>query len=862
MEKRQEMEEDKMKSKHITCDLFWVGNLDPDLRIFDIIMYTKFGTTYNSYVLKCGDKIVLFESSKLKCYDEYLEKVREVTEIEKIDYLVVDHTEPDHSGSIEKLLEINPGMKIVASQTAINFLKEICNKDFLSVPVKDGDIMRIGNKTLRFFSVPNLHWPDTIYTYIVEEKTLVTCDSFGSHYSSEGITNDKIENYDNYMEALRYYYDCIMGPFKPFVLKAIDKIRALDIEIICPGHGPVLTHEPRKIVDLYEEWSTVVNPNKKKTVVIPYVSAYGYTTALAESIADGIRAAGDIDVHLHDIVGADAEKMAVVMEDIGFADGILFGTPTIVGEALKPIWDITTSMFAGVHGDKLASAFGSYGWSGEGVGHITERLKQLKMKIYDEEGFRVKFKPSHIQLRDAFEFGYGFGLSVLSGKIVKPGQKGGLKRWKCLTCGEIVVGENPPDACPVCGVGPDKFIEVEMETINFSADTMEKIIIIGNGGAGMSACQAIRARNRTCSIEIISRENVISYNRPMLTKGILSNFEMQTLFIKPFDWYAANNVKLTLATEVVGINAEEKTITLQNGDVKSYDKLILATGAECFVPPFKGKEKEGVFTVRNLSDVNKLRDYCESGIKEAVIIGGGVLGLETAWELRKGGLDVTVLETDKIIMGKQLDTRGAMIMKQIIDNAGIKFITSAIVEEISGDAAVESVRLQDGTELPAGLVVISTGVKPNTLLGELCGAEVGRSIRINGKAETGIKDIYACGDCAEYEGMNFAIWPQALEMGKVAGANAAGDNLEYKAVTPAVTFNGMNTELFSIGDNGKDPNKKYKTMQYADEEGLIYKKLYFLNGRFCGGILIGDTDKQAELVNAYEEKRSIHKMSL
>jgi NADH oxidase (H2O-forming) len=851
-----------MKTKQITKDLYWVGNLDPELRIFDIIMYTKFGTTYNSYILKCGERTVLFEASKAKCRDEYIEKIREIAPVESIDYLVVDHTEPDHTGAIESLLEINPRIKIIGTATALGFLREICNRDLSGVPVKDGDVIAIGDKKLRFFTVPNLHWPDTMYTYIEEEKTLVTCDSFGSHYSCEGITNDKIENQDNYMEALRYYYDCIMGPFKPYMLKAIDKIKGLDIDIICPGHGPVLTHEPLKIVELYREWSTVINPNPKKTVVIPYVAAYGYTKQLADKIAEGIRASGDIDVKLYDIEGADAALLAQVMSDIGFADGILFGTPTVVGEALKPIWDITTSMFAGVHGGKIAGAFGSYGWSGEGVPNIIGRLKQLRMKIYDENGFRVKFKPSPAQLRDAFEFGYGFGNSVLAGKIVAPEKSGVVRSWKCLVCGEIIQSDRPPQICPVCGVRTEQFIEIDTEIVNFRNDNFEKVIIIGNGAAGIAACEAIRARNKTCPIEMISKENVISYNRPMLTKGILSRFEMQTLFIKPYDWYAANNVKLTLAAEVVDIDVCGREVILKSGEKKRYDKLIIAAGAECFVPPMPGEDKAGVFTLRTLEDVNALREYAEKGVRQAVVIGGGVLGLETAWELKKYGLEVTVAESGAEIMGRQLDKKGSEFMGAAIAKAGIDAITSASVAEILGAGAVEGVRLADGREISAQLIVISAGVCPNTKMGELIGAKTGRSIIVNERAETGIENIYACGDCAEYNGINYAIWSQALEMGRVAGANAVGDSLVYKPVIPSSTFHGMNTEVFSIGDIGREPDKKYKTMEYCDEECLIYKKLYFLNGRFCGGILIGDIKKQAELVKAYEERTSISKMAL
>lgn len=437
-----------------------------------------------------------------------------------------------------------------------------------------------------------------------------------------------------------------------------------------------------------------------------------------------------------------------------------------------------------------------------------------------------------------------------------------MKTWKCITCGEIVKSETRPEFCPVCGVTSDKFVEVETEAITFTSTGADKIIIVGNGGAGMSACLAVRDRNKTCPIELISRENVISYNRPILTKGILSEFDIKTLFMKPYEWYGENNVKLTLATEVVDVNAAEKTITLADGAVRHYDKLIIATGAECFIPPFRNVDKAGVFSIRSLENVNDLRDYFQAGVKQAVVSGGGVLGLEAAWELKKAGLDVSVIQSSEHIMNKQLDSKGSEMMANIMKKAGVGVITGGRVEEILGADTVTGVRLEDGREIPAQLVIISTGIRQNTLLGSCSGAEVTRSIVVNERMETGVRDIYACGDCAEYEGKNFAIWPQAIEMGRIAGANAVGDRIEYKTITPAVTFNGMNTDIFSIGDIGKDADRKYETMEHCDDEALTYEKLYFHNGHFCGGILIGDTGKQAELVDAYEEKRSIKEMSL
>jgi len=632
-----------MKRVEIRKDWYWVGNLNPELRVFDVIMETEFGTSYNAYILKGSEKTVLFEATKLKFYDEFVEKVQSIVPIEQIDYLVVSHTEPDHTGVIEKLLDIHPGLKIVASPTGIGFMKEICNRDFTEIAVKDGDEISLGNKTLRFIHAPNLHWPDTIFTYVPEDKTLVTCDAFGAHFSFDGITNDKLAaagQEENYFKAMRYYFDTIMKPFKSFLLKGIAKIEDLEIETICLGHGPVLVKDPWKNVELYKQWALESNPNTKKTVIIPYVSAYGYTGEIAKKIEEGIRAAGDIDVRSYDMVDADSKK---VLDELYWADGILFGTPTIVGDALKPIWDLTTSMLARTHGGKIASAFGSYGWSGEGVPNIIQRLSQLRMKVY-EKGLRIKFKPNEAQLQEAYEFGYNFGKSVLAGKIVDPVKPADdtKRKWKCIVCGEVVEGPKPPEACPVCGVGPDQFVELKSSDTEFKSSKEEKIIIIGNGAAGTAACVEIRKRNPVADIEIISSEEVLGYNRPMLTKGILSKMDSPHFYIKPESWYKENNIKVTLGTTVTEINTEEKTLTLSNGETRTYGKLILATGARSNVPAMDGVDLEGVFAIRSLKDVERLQAYLPK-VKEVVVVGGGVLGLEAAWEIRKAGKDVTII---------------------------------------------------------------------------------------------------------------------------------------------------------------------------------------------------------------------------
>ena len=383
-------------------DIFWVGALDFDIRVFDVVMYTEYGTTYNSYVVKGSEKTALIEAAKGKFFDEHLERLNDITVPEKIDYLVVNHTEPDHTGAIEKLLDINPDMTIIGSAFAIKFLKEITNKDFNSKIVKDGDEVSLGNKTLTFLSVPFLHWPDSMYTYIKEDKTLFTCDSFGCHYCDEKVFNDLIEG--DFLDAYKYYFDCIMGPFKEYVQKALDRIKDLEIETICPGHGPVLRTDLDKYIEYYREWS---KNDKVDEVVVGYVSAYGYTKTLAEEVAKGVEEAG-IKAKLYDLETADKTE---VLTNIGVAKGLLIGTPTIADDTLPPVWEILISLNANVHKGLKAGVFGSYGWNGTGITNVEGRFKQLKFKM-PLEPLKIPFNPSLEQKEQAYNFGKEFANNI------------------------------------------------------------------------------------------------------------------------------------------------------------------------------------------------------------------------------------------------------------------------------------------------------------------------------------------------------------------------------------------------------------------------------------------------------------------
>lgn len=834
------------KTLELKKNIYWTGILDKDLKVFDIIMETEFGTSYNSYLVKGSEKTALIETAKVKFFDEYINELKQLTDISEIDYIIVNHTEPDHAGSVEKLLELNPRIKVVGTTVAVNFLKNIVNHDFTSIMVKENDTLSLGDKTFRFMALPNLHWPDTMYTYLEEDCVLFPCDSFGSHYSFDGILLSKVTDNEGYMRAAKYYFDNILGPFRPFVQKALNRIKNLRIDMICTGHGPVIDCRIDELVNIYREWSEIKNPNERMTVVIPYVSAYGYTGELAEKIEKGIRESGNIDVKSYDLVEVPLDK---VITEIGYADGLLLGTPTILGEALKPLWDLTTSMYPVTHGGKLASAFGSYGWSGEGVPHLLERLKQLRMKVV--EGLQVKLKPSETELAAAYEYGYNFGC-ILQGKENEKTASARKKLVKCLVCGEIF--EEGALVCPVCGVGPENFVPVEDTGTDYQKNTREIFLILGNGAAGVNAAEAIRNRNKTASIVMVTKESLLGYNRPMLTKSMIADFDPSQILIHNEDWYQERNIFNIFDRTVVSLDIKEREAVFEDGIKLKYDKLIYALGAESFRPLIAGSDKNEVIAIRSVQDVERVKALLPSA-ENAVVIGGGVLGLEAAWELSRSGCQVVVLETADRLMARQLDAKSSAVLKDIVSEKGIEVRCGVNTASIDGNGRVTGVTLEGGEEISADLVIFSCGIRANSKIAMEAGIAVDRGIIVDERMQTNIQGIYACGDCAQFNGINYGIWPEAVEMGKAAGANAAGEELAYHTVSPAITFHGMDTFLYAVGDTGNDPDKKYKTVEIEEAGKKILEKYYFIKGRLEGAVIIGDSRKTASVTKNVEEHR-------
>ena len=364
-----------MQAVKIDQDLYWVGVQDPDLKIFDVIMTTQYGTSYNSYFVRGEKACAVIEGVKAGFFEDWRARLEGAgADVTKIDYLILNHTEPDHTGAIRELLEVSPQTTIVCSRAASMLIKEIVNAPLQIKVVGDGDSLDLDGITLEFIAAPFLHWPDSMFTYIPERKALISGDVFGFHHHWPGVVEGAMPATE-LLSTQKYYFDIIMSPFKNYVLDACEKVRKLDISVICPSHGPVLDKDPWGAVERYEEWA---KPERRegKSVFVGHVSCYGFTAKLAQAIVQQLKSEG-VDAVVQDVSVIPAVEAAATAMD---ADAVIMGSPTLNRDALEPVWAVLSILSAiGCRG-KIGAAFGSYGWSGEATKFIIERMEQLGMK--------------------------------------------------------------------------------------------------------------------------------------------------------------------------------------------------------------------------------------------------------------------------------------------------------------------------------------------------------------------------------------------------------------------------------------------------------------------------------------------------
>lgn len=400
-----------MSARKITNSISSVGVLNPIMRIFDVVMKTDYGTTYNSFIVKGANKTALIETCHLTYWEQYFSNIKEVCEPETIDYIILNHCEPDHSGVLAKLMEHCPNAEIIASQAGGIYLKDITNVPDLKVRVvKDGDSIDLGGKELKFINAPFLHWPDSMFTWCEAESALFSCDFFGCHYCEPHDFDYNIAYRSKYENALLGYYTAIFGPFPSYVQSGLAKISGLSPKYICTSHGPILTSEGLfpHVKELYTKWSEM-HKNAVKTIPIFYCSAYGNTGLIAKALKKGIIGViPDADVTIYDINDHPMSELQAVLNR---SDAFAVGSPTINADAVAPVWNLLSHVDAIGNRKKPALVFGSFGWSGEAVPNLTARLTGLKSAVFGE-GLKVKFVPSASDLEKASELGAEFAKSI------------------------------------------------------------------------------------------------------------------------------------------------------------------------------------------------------------------------------------------------------------------------------------------------------------------------------------------------------------------------------------------------------------------------------------------------------------------
>ncbi len=320
---------------------------------------------------------------------------------------------------------------------------------------------------------------------------------------------------------------------------------------------------------------------------------------------------------------------------------------------------------------------------------------------------------------------------------------------------------------------------------------MTRYFILGGGIAALSAAKAIRENDQSGLIVMFSGESSLPYYRPALTKQLLTDISAEDIAVKKPAWYDAPGRDIVTLTgrTVSAIDLEKKTVTLRDGNVFTWDKLVYALGARCFIPPFEGSERPNVIAVRDVKDAARVRQLAKSA-KNAVVIGGGVLGLEAAWSLHQGGLSVSVVEFDARVMARQVDADTSEQIARAMKDHGVNLYTCASAAKLDD----HGLHLKDGRTLPADLVIVSAGIRANAEIAAAAGIRVDRKIIVDEHMQTSAPDVYAAGDCAVF-GVSYGLWPEAKEMGRVAGVNAAGGDAVYQPQTPPVHFSGFELDI-------------------------------------------------------------------
>lgn len=394
-----------MPKVEIKNNIFWTGAIDWKVRNFHGHTYsTQRGTTYNSYLV-VDEKIALIDTVYGPFSGEFIERIKAIIDPAKIDYIIVNHLEPDHTGALPEIMKLCPQAQLFGTAKAKEGLYRHFYQDWNFKVVKSGDKLNLGKRSLTFLEAPMIHWPDSMFTYCPQEEILFPNDAFGQHYASAERFDDQVDDYIVMDEAVKYYAN-ILWPLGSVILKKIEEVQKMNIpiKIIAPSHGIIWRKSPRKIIDAYLSWSK--NETNPKVVII-YETMYGATEKMARKMAEGLSDSG-ILAGIFNISKSDRTE---VIKEMFEAKGYLIGSSTHDNDILPNIAGFLEFLKGLRPKNRIAAAFGSYGWAGGAVKSIENIINQAGITL-SQPGLAVQYNPSETDLRQCFEFGKNFAQGI------------------------------------------------------------------------------------------------------------------------------------------------------------------------------------------------------------------------------------------------------------------------------------------------------------------------------------------------------------------------------------------------------------------------------------------------------------------
>lgn len=760
----------------VKSNITWVGKQDWELREFHGAEYsTHKGSSYNSYLVQ-EEKVALIDTVWTPYAQEFIDNLEREIDLDKIDYIIANHAEIDHSGALPALMARIPNTPIYCTENGVKSLRGHFHKDWNFKVVKTGDTLDLGNgKQLVFVEAPMLHWPDSMMTYLTEDAVLFSNDAFGQHYASEQMFNDLVDQNELHEECLKYYAN-ILTPFSHLVTAKIQEVLSfnLPLDMICTSHGIIWRDNPAQIVEQYLTWADNYQENQ---ITLVYDSMWNGTRQMAEAITKGIRSVDpSVEVKLFNLANSDKND---VLTQVFKSKGILVGSPTVNNGMLPHVAALLEEMRGLRFKGKHAAAFGSFGWSGEAVDRIGHRLAEAGFAV--SEGIKAVWKPTGEALEACLEYGRALAkawqtpaadtTAALQADSSQQPEVADDTQFRCRACGWVydpaegepkqgVSAGTPwsqvPSAffCPECYLGKSEF-EPLLATGSATAVAIDEkatpVVIVGGGSAAYQLARAFRSQDARTPLLVLTADEGADYPKPQLSHGYSRRLLPADLARRSAEELAKElNITIRTRTEVEAIDTEAQVVRF-DGQTQPYRDLVLALGASPWVPPLSGDAVDQIVTLNNLSDYQTYLDRLSEGSR-VLVVGAGLIGTEIAMDLAEGGQQVWLSDLAPRSIASLLPEFASEMLEAKLQEKGCQLHLGQSVVSIDHSKAGIRVELSAGDVFEVDTVVVAAGVRPRVELAEQAGLAVGRGIQVDTQLRTSAEHVYALGDCAEIEG--------------------------------------------------------------------------------------------------------------